>query len=434
MKYLIRCLLLLHFLVFLQIQAEELYIVSVSPSPIIIGGKELVKGDSFQDNARIQWSSPKQAMSVIPKKGGSPRGYSSLMFKHRNISILEYLNKPNPGSTLGQGDDLIFIEGKNNSDCDEKRIALVIGNSNYEFINRLNTPLYDAIDISDKLVELGFDVTVQTDLCTSDFVSVLRQFSGMAIGYDVALIYYSGHGIQYKGRNYIIPIDRTTIPKDILQSIDIERDIYPVLNSTECQTKLLFLNACRNAPSGEPNEEFRTNAISGIRVSFSTASGNAAYESESYRNSPYAEAFLSTITQPSPFISTTITNIGVALNAISKRMGLPPQNAQDFGDSPVTFTFVKPSSVKSSEVLMVTDIRELERLASLGDTRAFIKVAQYYLKHADMYGRSAYEYAHSYALKAWQAGVNRQEAEKIFKLLESLDFYKYNNYTNPLSK
>ncbi len=408
--------------------AEEFVIRSVNPSPIKIGGEKLTNGKTFSDSQKIEWLSNSQAMNVIPIKGGSPRSYSAKRFNYKNMSVIEY-NRVVAGSQMGSSNQWNLSIGKNKESFTETRIALVIGNANYSYINSLNTPTFDAIDVSDKLLDLGFDVISAFDLSSADFSSVLKLFSGMAQGYDVVLIYYSGHGIQNNGRNYLIPIDQTTNIRNIYLCVDIKRDVCPVLDSTGSKTKLLFLNACRNEPDGENNDDtFKDDDIKGIKISFSTAPGEAAYECDMCRNSPYTEAFLQNVGLPSPNIASTITNIAVSLESISNRMGLPYQEPHDFGSSKVSFTFVSPNS--SVVDLLVTDINELERLADEGDSRAYIKIAQYYL-YNNWSGYTSSEKAYIYALKAWNAEVNVEEAKVIFNHLEKLGFYDISNYKKP---
>ena len=400
--------------------AEELVITKVSPSPITIGGVKHTAGKSFPDQATIRWSSENQAMVVVPKNGGSPRSYSAKKCSSKSMSAMQY-NKTYGLSTLG-GDNN-FTVGKNKKDFDEKRIALVIGNSAYEFIrpnDPLTSPLYDAIDVTDKLVELGFDVCTSFDLTSSEFTGALKEFKGKAIGYDVALIYYSGHGKSYNGKDYLIPIDKTDLPKDIYECIDVEDEIYTTLLSTRCPTKLLFINACRDEQlDTTTEEEFNGRETRGLYVSFAAAPGKFAYESKDFRNSPYAEAFMQSIGKPSPNFGATTNNIGISIKDISKRMGLPAQEPQGYGTQSIEFTFVKPNGE-----LFVTDIDELEALAAKGDSRAYIKIAQYYMRHSA--GYTSYEKAHIYAVKALESNVEVESAKQIIEWLDDLEFYKYN--------
>ena len=79
---------------------------------------------------------------------------------------------------------------------DQKRLALVIGNSNYDE-SPLNNPVNDALLIAKTLKELNFDVILDTNLPSkSDFEAKVIEFGDKRADYDVGFIYYAGHGIQ----------------------------------------------------------------------------------------------------------------------------------------------------------------------------------------------------------------------------------------------
>ena len=87
----------------------------------------------------------------------------------------------------------------------EKRVALVVGNSAYQNVSRLENPKSDALLVADTLKRLGFTVVggqAQVELDKAGFDSVVQRFGSQLIGADVALFYYAGHGIQVRGTNY----------------------------------------------------------------------------------------------------------------------------------------------------------------------------------------------------------------------------------------
>src|SRR5882757_9395929 len=89
----------------------------------------------------------------------------------------------------------------------EKRIALVVGNSSYQNVARLDNPKNDAGLIADTLGRLGFTLVgggAQVDLNKARFDSVIQRFGNQLVGADVALFYYAGHGIQIRGTNYLV--------------------------------------------------------------------------------------------------------------------------------------------------------------------------------------------------------------------------------------
>ena len=147
-------------------------------------------------------------------------------------------------------------EGKEISVPKEKRIALVIGNADYENITRLNSPIKDAEDVASKLMTLGFkkeDVIVVRNASHQQMETKLRKFVNQAQNYDVALVYYSGHGTSFKNINYLLPIEfnKDSIPKkneDIAlkhHSVSVNY-IADILDATSCPVKIMIIDACRD--------------------------------------------------------------------------------------------------------------------------------------------------------------------------------------------
>ena len=87
------------------------------------------------------------------------------------------------------------------------RIALVIGNSDYEFVTPLANPVNDAADIRSALETLGFGVFVGTNLSRVETFELIEKFGEAREVADAALFYFAGHAFQVGGRNYLIPSD-----------------------------------------------------------------------------------------------------------------------------------------------------------------------------------------------------------------------------------
>ena len=96
----------------------------------------------------------------------------------------------------------------------EKRVALVIGNSSYRYISSLENPANDAKLIAETLAAVGFDLVgggAQLDLDKPALESVIRRFGQEVQEADVALVYYSGHGVQLNGSNYLAPVSANPV-------------------------------------------------------------------------------------------------------------------------------------------------------------------------------------------------------------------------------
>jgi len=198
-----------------------------------------------------------------------------------------------------------------------RRVALVIGNSAYKAMPVLRNPTNDATDVANALKNIGFETVVATDLTRAEMDQAVDRFSRIANGADVALVYYSGHGMQFGGKNYLLPIDA-----DLQNLADINRyrllpvdDLVDVLQSAK-GPQLIVLDACRNNPverdfknkfaaasgsltrDGGVSRGFeRIDARNGLVVVYSTASNSVAADG-SDRNSPFTKVFLKDMVTP----------------------------------------------------------------------------------------------------------------------------------------
>jgi Tol biopolymer transport system component len=162
-----------------------------------------------------------------------------------------------------------------------KQVALVIGNAAYS--NRpLANPVHDAQAVAQRLRELNFDVTLATNTGRKAMGQAIDQFVDKLGTGDVAFFYYSGHGMQVEGENYLIPIDFQG-----QNETDVRYDAHPVgriqerMERSGAQLNMLVLDACRDNPyrsavrSGAGGLA-AMNAGRGTFLAFATAPGRTA--------------------------------------------------------------------------------------------------------------------------------------------------------------
>jgi len=174
-----------------------------------------------------------------------------------------------------------------------KRIALVIGNANYVSAP-LKNPLNDAADISASLRQSGFEVIDQRNATLQEMTRGIREFGDKLLKSDVGLVYYSGHGLEVKGRNYLLPVNASMIREDEIafQAIDANL-ILEKMNTAKKSVNILIVDACRDNPFAR---SFRStnrglaqmDAPTGTIVSFSTSPGKTASDGDG-RNSPFTK-------------------------------------------------------------------------------------------------------------------------------------------------
>ena len=189
---------------------------------------------------------------------------------------------------------------------DQKRVALVLGNSAYENAVQLPNPKNDAAAIAEKLASLGFTVISGLDGTKSEMEKSIREFVKVLEGADVALLFYAGHGMQVAGINYLIPVDAKLEESTALDFETIS--LTAVLNfmNTEERISIVLLDACRDNPLarkfsrslGKTRSALlgrglaRPDVGSGeILIGFATSPGETAADGEG-ANSPFTTALM----------------------------------------------------------------------------------------------------------------------------------------------
>jgi tetratricopeptide (TPR) repeat protein len=201
-----------------------------------------------------------------------------------------------------------------------KRVALVIGNSQYANIGRLDNPINDAKLISAALKEAGFELVgdgPQLDLDKAELERAVQDFGNRLQGADVALFYYAGHGVQVRGANYLVPVNANPTKET---DVDFQMlDANLVLRQMEVagtRLNLVMLDACRNNPFAGRGLRAtggglaQMQAPEGTLISFATEPGTVAQDG-SDGNSPYTKALAEIIRTPGLGIFDTFNQVGL---------------------------------------------------------------------------------------------------------------------------
>jgi len=201
---------------------------------------------------------------------------------------------------------LIFSQTSTESDT-SKLLALVIGNSNYSG-NFLPGPDNDAIDIAKVLSGLGFEISNSENITNLDRASMHKVISAFIdkVNKDtIAIVYYSGHGLEDSGENFLVPLDaRLNSYGDLDSQLVSLNKLLTRLSQREARTKIVILDACRNMPQALRYKSLVEigglaevkDLRPGTRVIYAASPESTAMSApEGQRNSVFTAAFLQAI-------------------------------------------------------------------------------------------------------------------------------------------
>ena len=233
----------------------------------------------------------------------------------------------------------------------ERRVALVIGNAAYQYTAPLTNPVNDAQDMARVLTDLQFQVILKTDATLETMADAIFAFGERLKGGGVGLLYYSGHGLQVKGENYLIPIDANLVREDDIKRKTINaRDVLDKMDEAKSHLNLVFLDACRNNPFPRSVRAVARglagmNAPTGTLLVFATNPDNVAADGTG-RNGTYTKHLLHYITQPGLEVGMMLRKIRTAVKEETGGQQVPWENGSIEGE----FYFTGMSSVSPATV------------------------------------------------------------------------------------
>jgi uncharacterized caspase-like protein len=231
----------------------------------------------------------------------------------------------------------------------EKRIALVIGNSAYKS-SPLRNPVNDARAIARALADTGFKVLVIEDATQTTMRRAIRAFGDqLAIG-GVGVFYYAGHGMQVRGRNYLIPVNADIEREDEVEDQAVDANVVLAkMDSAKNSLNLMILDACRNNPfmrafRSSAQGLAQMDAPSGTLVAFATAPGSVAADGEG-ANGVYTKHLLANISKPGLPVEQLFKQVRIGVTRETRDRQVPWESSSLKGD----FFFVAPVLSSSAE-------------------------------------------------------------------------------------
>jgi formylglycine-generating enzyme required for sulfatase activity len=183
-----------------------------------------------------------------------------------------------------------------------KRVALVIGNGAYQFVGRLNNPADDAREMAKTLKELNFEVSERIDCDKRQLEAAIDEFGKRLAesGKDtVGMFYYAGHGVELKGRNYLVPVDADVKTESDVQYRGVDAGfVLGKMEDAKNAVNIVILDACRDNPfarafRSEARGLAEVTAPRGTLIAYATSPRKTATDSGEYR-----KALIAAMTTP----------------------------------------------------------------------------------------------------------------------------------------
>ncbi len=217
-----------------------------------------------------------------------------------------------------------------------RRFALVIGNANYSSLPKLQNAINDARAMTQALRSTGFSVATHENLDLTGMQNAVRNFGEQLGKNDVGLIFFAGHGVQVKGKNYLVPV-RENIKKSFevpSNALDVDL-VLATLENVKNDLNIVVLDACRSPFPGESRGASRglatLEAGKGIFVAFSTSPGKEASDG-SDANSPYTKNLSRLLTEKGLSLEKVFKEVRKAVVSETNGEQIPWENSSLMGD------------------------------------------------------------------------------------------------------
>jgi hypothetical protein len=219
----------------------------------------------------------------------------------------------------------------------EGRFALVIGNSAYAHVSRLNNPSNDAQDMANELKRLGFAVDL---LLNADYPAmekaVVRFGNKLSSAREaVGFFYYAGHGVQSGGANYLIPVDADIPSASFLQQKSLAfQSVLDTVQDAGNELNVIVLDACRDNPfswsrSGTRGFTVVTAQPTGSIIVYATSAGSVAQDGEG-RNGIFTGQLLKHLDTPGADINDVFRQTGASVRDETNGSQIPAIYSQFF--------------------------------------------------------------------------------------------------------
>ncbi len=205
---------------------------------------------------------------------------------------------------------------------DEKRYALIIGNSAYpKTIGVLRNPVNDATDLAKELTASNFEVQLLTNATYGQMRAAMLKFKEKIDAGDkektVSLFYFAGHGVQYEDENFLVPVDAMIEYQDDISRycFGVQKMVLSNMERSNSRMNIVILDACRNNPFPAATRSAGSQGLGEMRrargsfIAYATAPGSVASDGAG-RNGLYTQELLKAMRKPGLTIEQVFKEVG----------------------------------------------------------------------------------------------------------------------------
>lgn len=216
------------------------------------------------------------------------------------------------------------------------RVALLIGNNQYA-TTPLRNAVNDARDLGEALKGLGFHVIVRENTSRRDMIEAIREFDKALEGANAALFFYAGHAMQFKDRNYLVPIDAAMGSEEDVTFFSVEiSQVFDRMDRARTRFNFIILDACRDNPFAasfklSSSGLAQMGSPSGTLIAYATAPGSVAADGYG-RNGIYTKHILQNIRMPDLPVEIMFKRVREGVERETRKLQTPWDSSSLKGD------------------------------------------------------------------------------------------------------
>jgi GH24 family phage-related lysozyme (muramidase) len=291
----------------------------------------------------------------------------------------------------------------------QDKIALVVGAARYEHAQSLNSPANDANAVAAALQSIGFKIVrggAVIDPSRDVLNAALKEFRDAQTAGSMALFYFSGHGVEVGGENFLVPVNANYKSPDDKAELWSLNDVVDKIRNSRAKYSILIIDACRNDPFSDDKGMTRkgglanVNGLPNMYLAFATEPGKTASDGPPDGHSIYTRVLLNHIATPNLQVHQIFNFVGKGVWEATSNIQLPyqvttfgvadqylfPRDRQSLPAEPVAVASIGPIAMGNA--------KQLTPLAAERDLPRAFELAKLYITTFEPFnGEAVREYS-----------------------------------------